>query len=275
LIKSVGIRVGWFDIIKYIWSTFATLGSLVIIGYGIYIQAYVLPTPVYATYIVFIFTLGVLFYLEGLMIAIVGTQYWDRESFRELYPNAYALHELINRPNNVKRFIIGRQFFTVLTNFLLGQITTMHTFPSHGYNPVLFYIIVKSGLVGVLVVLAFAQLCPELMAAEDPLRFMNMPGSYTIGAISLVFDACGVGHAAWAIYYVTRRLCCRKYVKDLDAAKETKPEVVRVVSAEIVAATQSRAKSVGHTSSDPGVVPPASFSKPLGAFPESSLAVSA
>lgn len=29
----------------------------------------------------------------------------------------------MQHPDNVKRFIIGRQFFTVLTNFLLAQVT--------------------------------------------------------------------------------------------------------------------------------------------------------
>ena len=166
-----------FDIVRYLWSTFATVGSLFIIFYGISIQAYVLPSPPGGTYIIFIMFLILLFYLEGLMIAVVGTQYWDRSTFIEYYPRAAMLHELMTRDkDNVKRFIIGRQFCTVLTNFMLGQITTMAHFPSDGYNPIGFYIIVKSGLVGVMVVLAFAQLCPELLAAEYPLRFMNLPG---------------------------------------------------------------------------------------------------
>lgn len=170
------IPLGWFDILKYLWSTFATLGSVFLIFYGISINAYVLPSPVGATYVIFIMFLILLFYLEGLMIAIVATQYWDKETFKAAYPRAYMTHELVNRPDNVKRFIIGRQFCTVLTNFMLGQITTMAHFPSDGYNPIAFYIIIKSGLIGVLVVLAFGQLCPELLAAEYPLRFMNLPG---------------------------------------------------------------------------------------------------
>jgi hypothetical protein len=32
------------------------------------------------------------------------------------------MHKFVNQPDNVKRFIIGRQFFTVLTNFLLAQV---------------------------------------------------------------------------------------------------------------------------------------------------------
>ena len=112
-----------FDYAKYAWSTFATCSALFIIMYGISQGVYVLPTPPAATFFIFFFVMTVLFYLEGLMIAIVATQYWDRETFKDAYPRAYALHELINRPDNVKRFIIGRQFCTVLTNFLLAQIT--------------------------------------------------------------------------------------------------------------------------------------------------------
>ncbi len=197
-----------FDYFRYLWSTVATLGAIFIVLYGISLQAYVLPTPVGATYIVFFLVLVLLFYLEGMMIAIVCTQYWDRETFRETYPRAYRLHEVINRPHNVKRFIIGRQFCTVLTGFVLAQITTFASWSGDGYDPVGFYIIVKSGLVGVLLTLSFGQLMPELLAQEYPLRFMNLPGAYSIGVLSLFFDAVGVGHCAWAVFFTSKALCC-------------------------------------------------------------------
>ena len=57
------------------------------------------------------------------------------------------------------------------------------------------------------------QLLPELLAQEYPLRFMNLPGAYMVGYISLVFDAIGVGHCAWAIYFLTRGLCCSSHMK--------------------------------------------------------------
>jgi hypothetical protein len=238
-------KLGWWDYIRYTWSTVATLGSLVIILYGIYRKVYVLPTDVGTTYIVFFLALTVLFYLEGLMIAIVATQYWDKETFKEVYPRAYKVHELVNRPDNVKRFIIGRQFCTVLTNFMLGQVSTLHHFPSDGYNKVLFYIIVQSGLVGVMVVLAFAQLCPELLAAEFPLRFMNLPFSYTVVWVSLIFDNIGVGHCAWAVYYSLRSFVCRGHISNEhgEAVAQTKPTIIKVNSAEIIAATNASQKN--------------------------------
>eukprot|EP01031_Cornospumella_fuschlensis_P031119 gene31119-37609_t len=65
--------LNWFDYLKYFWSTGVTLGSLGLICYGISIRAYILPAPVPAAYITAIILMIILFYLEGLMIAIVAT----------------------------------------------------------------------------------------------------------------------------------------------------------------------------------------------------------
>jgi hypothetical protein len=223
-----------------VWSTAATLGAVLIVCYGISLQVYVLPTPPIGGYIIAITALTILFYLEGLMIAIVGTQYWDPETFKDVYPRAYAIHKFVNKPNNVKRFIIGRQFFTVLTNFLLAQVFTFSGWKHGSINPVIFYIVVQSGLVGVLIILSFGQLLPELLAAEYPLRFMNMRGSYTVAYISLIFDYMGVGHCAWSIYFLSRRLLCQKHVQDDgNVTKESKPITLKVLSVEILVASDS------------------------------------
>ena len=141
----------------------------------------------------------------------------------------------MNQPENIKRFIIGRQFFTVLTNFLLTQVFTFANWSNEGFNKVAFYIIVQSGLVGVMTILAFAQLLPELLAAEYPLRFMNMYGSYTVASCSLFFDSLGVGHCAWAVYFATRSLICGSHMSsEGKVTADSKPTIVRVSSAEVL-----------------------------------------
>lgn len=238
-------NLSWFDYLKYLWSTVATLGSVLIVCYGISIQSYVLPTPVPAAYIIALTLLVILFYLEGLMIAIVGTQYWDPEVFRHVYPRAYNVHRIMGQPENVKRFIIGRQFFTVLTNFLLAQIFTFAHWEAGEYNEILFFIIVRSGLVGVLIILAFAQLLPELLAAEYPLRFMNMYGSTTICNICLFFDSLGVGHCAWSIYYGTRAVVCKGQISAEGTARsDSKPALLRIENAEILLKTSKSQATV-------------------------------
>eukprot|EP01034_Spumella_vulgaris_P024936 gene24936-31334_t len=146
------------------------------------IQACILPTPPVGAFLIAICMLTVLFFLEGLMIAIVGTQYWDPETFREV-------HVLMSQPENVKRFIIGRQFFAGL----LAQTCTMTNFPSEGYNWILLPTCVQLGLVG---------LGPSCF----PLRFMNMRDSMSVSRINMFFDAIGVRHCAWDVYYVTHPL---------------------------------------------------------------------
>jgi hypothetical protein len=39
---------------------------------------------------------------------------------------------------------------------------------------------------------------------------MNMRGACTIVYISQFFDAIGVGHCAWATYFLTRKIICSK-----------------------------------------------------------------
>ena len=88
---------------------------------------------------------------------------------------------------------------------MIAGCTTFVDWPAGNINKALFWTLIKSGLVS-MVVLSFGQLMPELLAAEYPLRFMDMYGSYSIVACSLFFDQCAVGHAAWAIYYAIRPL---------------------------------------------------------------------
>jgi hypothetical protein len=150
----------------------------------------------------------------------------------------------MNQSENVKRFIIGRQFFTVLTNFLLAQIFTFANWENSGLNSVVFFIGIKSGLVGVFVILAFAQLLSELLAAEYPLRFMNLYGTHTVCSVSLFFDSLGVGHCAWTVYYTTRALICGNHMSaEGRVSSDTKPTIVCVESAEVIAVSPSRSVS--------------------------------
>jgi hypothetical protein len=93
-----------FDLLEYIWSTGITLGSLAVIRYGASIGAYLPPYSCSSCLFMTIITKCILFYLEGLMIAIMRNQQSLRKSIQELM----KFHCLMNQSENVKRFIIGR-----------------------------------------------------------------------------------------------------------------------------------------------------------------------
>jgi len=158
------------------------------------------------------------------MICIVATQYWDPETFRNTHPRAYKIHKIVNTPDTLKRFIVGRQFFTVLTNFLIAQIAVFPHWPSQGYPPALFFIVIRSGLVGVMITLAFAQLCPELLAARYPLFFMNMYGSPAVVNLSLFIESMGIGHCAWLVFFSTRKLFFGAYFNETDLTQSVVPK---------------------------------------------------
>lgn len=232
-----------FDAFRYLWSTGLSVFAIIVVIYGISQEVYLLHVPAGVAYIIAIVALTGLFYLEGLMIAIAATQYWDPEQFKEAYPRAYAVHRLINRQggDGVKRFIIGRQFFTVLTGFLLAEVFTFYYWDAGDHDPTAFWILVKSGLVGVLIVLSFGQLNPEILAAEYPLRFMNMRGSYFICWMSLIFDALGVGHCGWATYFAFRSCFLQFAGSDMEVegmeGMHEKPEIMTVQSVELFVKT--------------------------------------
>ena len=98
---------------------------------------------------------------------------------------------------------------------------------------------------------AFGQLMPELLAAEYPLRFMNLHGSYTVGYMSLIFDSLAVGHCAWATYFLIKATCLKGMVAERDDAnnhehgkKNEKPEIMTIYSAEILAASPKKTGSM-------------------------------
>jgi len=64
------------EALKYMWSAFLTVGSIGLVFYGIGQQAYVLNVSPGAAFVIVFVDLAVLFFLEGLMICIVETQYW-------------------------------------------------------------------------------------------------------------------------------------------------------------------------------------------------------
>lgn len=220
-------QYGAWDIFRYMWSTALSLGAICVVIYGISTGKYILHVGVAAAYIIAGFTLVLLFYLEGVMIAIAATTDWDRNTWRTVYPKAYAVHEMVNQSGKVKSFIIGRQFMTVLTGFMLAEIFTFANLENPGvYSDILFYVIFKSGLAGVLLVLSVGQLTPELLAAEYPLRFLNLPGCYSLCRLCHFFDSCAVGHAGWAIFYTTRPMLCAGEVEareDENFLRETPP----------------------------------------------------
>jgi hypothetical protein len=101
--------------IKYILSSVMTLTYFTYIMWGIWTNQAVLPGPGVVHFFIFAFCMTLVAYLEGLQVAILACEHLDPMPMREIYPRASKLMASVKRGNNVERFLVGRQFFTVST----------------------------------------------------------------------------------------------------------------------------------------------------------------
>jgi hypothetical protein len=129
---------------------------------------------------------------------------------RELFAHntkAYNNHKLATRDEglNVQRFLIGRQFFVVFVVFLSAQLTTYPTLelPLPSW---LFTFLIETGLPGCLVVLAFGQLMPQLVASTHPITMMGLPFSWATIQMALMFETLGVTHFSWVLTFIVKHM---------------------------------------------------------------------
>jgi len=194
------------DVIRYILSTGLSLTMLLVIVWGIGIGEAVLPGPPVVHYIIFIFCVILLAYLEGLQVAILALEGMSSDAFSEHYPRAAQLHDKVNEGKNVRRFLIGRQFFVIFVVYLTAQVTTFPDLPRLGIPDVIFFIFIQTGLPGALIVLAFGQLLAQLIAATHPVHILNLPGAMWVLYLTLGLEYSGVTHFSWLITTTAKRI---------------------------------------------------------------------
>lgn len=140
-------------------SLFVSLMVLVCFA-GVALHFSVLQAPVPVNFILLIGALILLAYLEALHYSVVAVEKWDMTPYLERYPRAVRCHKLVNTPEKVKQFLVGRQFFTLFVVFLIAQITSFEHMPKDFLNlpNTLSLIFIRTGLPGVFLTLTFGQL---------------------------------------------------------------------------------------------------------------------
>jgi hypothetical protein len=196
------------DYARYVFATVLTILSLGIIGYAIAEGHAALPGHPIMQYVLLVFDLTLLAYLEGLQVAILALERVRYSTFPEHMTRAIASHKLATagRGINVQRFLVGRQFFVVFVVFLCAQLTTYATLDMPWMPDTLFIILIETGLPGALIVLAFGQLMPQLVAATHPITFMNLPGTWSVIQLCLVFESFGVTHFSWVLSWTVKKI---------------------------------------------------------------------
>ena len=200
--------------VKYLFSSAMTLTYVVYIMWGIWTNQAVLPGPPVAHFIIFMFCITLVAYLEGLQVAILACEHMDPEPMRSAFPRAFKLMSSVKRGNNVERFLVGRQFFTIFVMTLIAQVTSFPDISHLNVPSVVWFIFIQTGLPGAMVVTTIGSLQPQLLAAKDPWKFLDLYGSYSVLYLCYGLELSGVcTHFAWMLITLIRHTI---FVSDIE-----------------------------------------------------------
>jgi hypothetical protein len=199
-----------FKYIKYVVSSVMTLTYLTYIMWGIWTNEAVLPGPSILHFLIFCFCLTLVAYLEGLQVAILNCEHVDPERKKESHPRAYQLMTSVRQGNNVERFLVGRQFFTIFVMTLIAQVTSFPDISHLNIPDAVWFIFISTGLPGAMVVTTIGSLQPQLLAAKDPWNFLNLRGSYSTLMLCYALEWTGIcTHFAWMLIGILRKTVFR------------------------------------------------------------------
>lgn len=149
-----------FEIFKMVIASIVVTLLIIVDIVGIANRFCILQLHPALNFFLLIGALILLAYVEALHYACVAVEKWDMKQYEEKYPRAVKCQALVNTPEKVKKFLVGRQFFVIFVVFLIAEITAFPYMPADfgGMPPALLTVLVKTGLPGIALVLTFGQL---------------------------------------------------------------------------------------------------------------------
>jgi len=147
--------------------------------------------PVWVQLAIFIPISNILMgFLEGSQIAILALEKAPPRTVKRVHRAAYFGHKLSQQGENVRRYLLGRQFLVVFVDFIAA-----HTM----------------GLGGLMILVPVSQLYPQLIAASNPMWFLGTWGSRFILLMALTMEFFGFCHFSWFLFitFTVIRKCFR------------------------------------------------------------------
>jgi len=120
-------------------------------------------------------------FLEGSQIAILALEKAPAKTIKRTFRGAYFGHKLTQQRDNVRRYLLGRQFLVVFVDFIAA-----HTM----------------GLGGLGILVPVSQLWPQILGASNPAWFMSTWGSKGVLLLALMMEFTGLCHFSWGLFTV-------------------------------------------------------------------------
>lgn len=124
-------------------------------------------------------------FLEGSQIAILALEKAPARTVKSVHRPAYFGHKLSQQGDNVRRYLLGRQFLVVFVDFIAA-----HTM----------------GLGGLGILVPISQLYPQLLAASNPMWFLGTWGSRCVLLLALLMEFLGFCHFSWALFLIVHSI---------------------------------------------------------------------
>lgn len=197
--------------LKYTLSTTVMAMCFAFVFYCLYSGNSLINIPFPLQLLLLFLSMTIITYCEGMKVSIVSTTHIDSEDLKDSHRIAYKVHKLLNRETSegVKKFLLGRQLTVVPLGFFIASLTHFIGL-NEDYMPFgLYFIVVTAGLPGVMILLQVAQLTPQLLAEENNVAFINLPGSYVLAQWALFVESFGIVNVTWILYHVVDKLLCR------------------------------------------------------------------
>merc|ERR1712048_207540 len=156
-------------------------------------------------------------FLEGSQIAILALEKAPKAVIKRTHRDAYFGHKLTQQRDNVRRYLLGRQFFVVFVDFIAAH---------------------SMGIGGLGILVPVAQLYPQLLAASNPAWFMSTWGSKGVLLLPLVIEFTGLCHFSWGlftIFFVIRNLVQSEEKADVGSVGQA----VDIAGGEVVAVDET------------------------------------
>ena len=187
------------ELVKYLVSAGVVMTYLTYLMWGIWTGQAVLPVPPIAVFIILILSGVFLAHLEGIQVAILLSETTDLSPYVDSHPRAYAMMKRATHEKNVRRFLIGRQFFVIFVVYLINQCTIFPTISNLGINYGVWFFFIQLGWPIAINVLCWFQLPTQLLATEDAMMFMNRYLPRTTLEVCLFTEITGLAHFSWVV----------------------------------------------------------------------------
>ena len=217
------------NVLKYVFSCCLVLWALVVIIYGVANDFCIFQLNPAAAFVILICATILLTYLEALHYANVSVEKWDLTEYKDRFPRACEVQKLVTDNKLVRQFLVGRQFCVIFVVFVIVQITSFPHVPKTlwGLPESFVLIMIQTGIPGILFVLTFGQLIPQLYVEEFCLPFLNLPGCYAVTKFAFGAEYIGVCHFSWLLFHSVNS-CIFGRKKDSDSERSNKNSANRM-----------------------------------------------